>query len=102
MGAVFPEVLFNEIKAYRKELQKEIKEGKVKQLKEELVDTAPGFVVGIFEVSLLLIASILFVYTNITSNELYSSTIALFVWIFVLAFVIWKIVRKRKINLNSS
>ncbi len=96
----FPEVLFNEIEEFRNELRQEIKEGKVKQDKEELVDTSPGFIVGIFEVSLLLIASIMLFYINITSNEPYSSTIALFVWIFALAFVMWKIVRRRKINPN--
>ena len=96
IAITFPEVLFNEIKDYRKKLQQEIKEGKVKPFKEELVDTTPGFVVGIFEISLLLIALILSVFIKLMSNKPYLSTILLVVWIFILAFVIQRAIKRKK------
>lgn len=50
ISSTFPEILEEKSKQYRTELKAQIKEGKLRAKKEELVDTSTGFYAGVWEV----------------------------------------------------
>ena len=55
LGTIFPEVLRNEVKNYKKELDDIKKEGKIVNKKWEMVDTSTGYSVGLFEIMIIVI-----------------------------------------------
>ena len=69
LSALFPEVLEEDIEKYRKELKFQIKEGKLKLKKEEMIDTSAGFSIGMLEVITGVIAFLLIPLTIIIKGE---------------------------------
>lgn len=91
-----PQILIKNIRNYRKELKKEAKEGLVKREKQPLVDTAPGFFVGVWEVVIFLIISLLLVYVNYINYESSLKFLLSIVLVIILIYIIVKAINSRK------
>jgi len=55
LASTFPEVLAKKIADFKKKLKKENKISNLKLVKEDLVDTKPGFYVGIYGIVFIII-----------------------------------------------
>ena len=91
-----PQVLIKNIKNYRKELKKGIKEGLIKRESQPLVDTAPGFFVGVWEAVVFLVSSLLLVYINYASYRSPLKFLLSLILVMILIYIIIKAINRKK------
>lgn len=76
IGPVFPEILESEITEYKKGLEKEIKYGKIKSTKEDLIDASSGFFA--VRIELVIVLGILIIILFGAGNYLYNNETVIF------------------------
>ena len=92
LSGVFPEIPQNEIESYIKELKQELKEGKIENKKQNLVDTSTGFTIGVFEGFLFVMGAIITFLLIVLRLDDY--IFPLIILIIIVLYSIWFFIKK--------
>ncbi len=90
-GNLFPYILKRYIQDYKKRLKQKFKEGEIKYGKEDFIDTSTGFSIGIWEIILLLVASLVFTFIFFDTLLVWS-----ILWSLIVFYLIWRNYKNRK------
>lgn len=94
---VFPEMPEKEVAHYKRMLKEKMKEYKGDCDGKDVIDTAPGFSVGIFEVLLSIIAAIMLISVFLLGIELDTPDLVMaIILLFLCSYIIWKIRKSHK------
>lgn len=97
MAPIFPEMPKKEVTHYKRMLKEKMQEHKGDGGNKDIIDTTPGFTIGIFEVLLFIMAAIMLILGFLLGRERGVTDLGMAITLFVVcSYIIWKIRESHK------